>query len=162
VIWARWLPGREPTTSCSDGPAGGFDFPLDERQLIKYAATAGELRRLICAAALDTDAILGHAELEVIPEHDLGRIHAVVVAPEIRGRGIAGALIDWLIAFAFDDIALHRLELVTLPFNEPALRCYRRAGFTDEGVARHARKANDGYWDLVYMGMLASERPLRA
>jgi ribosomal protein S18 acetylase RimI-like enzyme len=68
-----------------------FHFPLDERQLAEHAATAGEFRHLICAVAPDTEAMLGHAELEVIPEHDLGRIHAVVVAPELRGRGIAGA-----------------------------------------------------------------------
>jgi RimJ/RimL family protein N-acetyltransferase len=135
-----------------------FDFPLGERQLIEYAGTAGEFRHLICAVAADTDALLGHAEFEVVPEHDLGRIHAVVVAPEMRGRGIAGVLIGRLVAFAFDDLALHRLELVTLSFNEPALRCYRRAGFTQEGLARDACKAIDGYWDLVSMGMLASER----
>jgi RimJ/RimL family protein N-acetyltransferase len=138
-----------------------FQFPLDKRQLTEYAATAGEFRHLICAVAPDTGAMLGHAELEVIPEHDLGRIHAVVVAPELRGRGIAGALVDWLVAFAFDDLVLHRLELVTLSFNEPALRCYRRAGFTQEGLARHACKASDGYWDLVNMGLLASGRPRR-
>jgi RimJ/RimL family protein N-acetyltransferase len=58
--------------------------------------------------------------------------------------------------------ALQRLELVTLSFNKPALRCYRRAGFTQEGLARDACKASDGYWDLVYMAMLASGRPRRA
>ena len=135
--------------------------PLDERQLIEYAATAGELRHLVCVVAPDTDAMLGHAELEVIAEHDLGRIHAVVVAPEMRGRGVAGALIDRLVALAFDDLALNRLELVTVSFNEPALRCDRVARFRQEDLSRQACKANDGYWDLVHMGMLAGERPRR-
>jgi RimJ/RimL family protein N-acetyltransferase len=98
------------------------------------AGTAGEFRHLLCAVTPDDEAMLAHAEVEVIPEHDLGRIHAVVVAPELRGRGIAGALVEWLVAFAFADLALHRLELVRLSFNEPALRCYRRAGFTQEGA----------------------------
>jgi RimJ/RimL family protein N-acetyltransferase len=135
-----------------------FTFPLDERQLTEYAATAGDCRHLICAVAPDTDAVLGHAELEIVPEHELGRIGRFAVAPEMRGRGIAGGLLDWLVAFAFDDLALHRLELVVFSFNEPALRCYRRAGFSEEGLARHARKASDGYWDLIYMGMLTSAR----
>jgi RimJ/RimL family protein N-acetyltransferase len=133
-----------------------FIFPLDERQLIEYAATAGERRHLICAVDRDTDTVLGHAELEILPEHDLGRIDRVAVAPEMRGQGIAGKLLDWLIALAFDHLALHRLELVVVSLNEPALRCYRRAGFREEGLARHACKASDGYWDLIYMGLLES------
>ena len=138
-----------------------FHFPLDERQLTltQHAATAGEFRHLICGVAPDTEAMLGHAELEVIPEHDLGRIHAVVVAPELRGRGIAGALMEWLVAFAFDHLALHRLELVTLSFNERALRCYRRAGFTGEGsLATRARRATatgtSSTWQCSRAGVL--------
>ncbi len=135
-----------------------FTFPLGERELVEYVATAGEHRRLICAADRESDAALAHAELEVVPEHELGRIGRVAVAPEMRGEGIAGRLLEWLIAFAFDDLALHRLELVVFSFNEPALRCYRRAGFREEGVAREARRASSGYWDLIHMGLLASWR----
>jgi RimJ/RimL family protein N-acetyltransferase len=118
--------------------------------------TAGEYRHLICAVDDDTDTVLGHAELEILPEHELGQIGRVAVAPEMRGQGIASKLLDWLIAFAFDDLALHRLELVVFSFNEPALRCYKRAGFREEGLARHARKASNGYWDLIYMALLKS------
>jgi RimJ/RimL family protein N-acetyltransferase len=39
-------------------------------------------------------------------------------------------------------------------FNEPALRCCKRAGFREEGIARDARKASDGYWELIHIGLL--------
>jgi RimJ/RimL family protein N-acetyltransferase len=135
-----------------------FTFPLDQRQLAEYADTSGEHRHLISAATRSTDTVVGHAELAVLPQHELGRIGRFAVAPEMRGRGIAGRLMDWLIAFAFDELDLHRLELVAFSFNEPALRCYKRAGFREEGLARDARKASDGYWDLIHMGLLASWR----
>jgi RimJ/RimL family protein N-acetyltransferase len=140
-----------------------FSFPLDERQLRAYAASAGERRRLISAVSRERDVVLGHAALEILPAHELGQVRYVAVAPAARGRGIAGRLLDWLIALAFDDLALHRLELVVFPFNEPALRCYRRAGFREEGRARDARRASEGYWDLIYMGLLRDwrEQPCR-
>jgi RimJ/RimL family protein N-acetyltransferase len=135
-----------------------FAFPLDERQLAEYADTSSGHRHLISAVRGTTGTVLGHAELAVMPEHELGKIGRVAVAPEERGQGIAGRLLNWLVAFAFGDLALHRLELVVFAFNEPALRCYKRVGFKEEGLARHARKASSGYWDLIHMGLLASER----
>jgi RimJ/RimL family protein N-acetyltransferase len=134
-----------------------FSFPLDERQLAEYATTAGEFRHLICAVD-SHDAVLGHAKLEIVPEHELGQIGHVAVAPEMRGQGIAGKLLHRLIELAFDELALHRLELVVFSFNDPALHCYKRAGFREEGLARHARKASNGYWDLIYMALLESWR----
>ncbi len=131
-----------------------FGFPLDERQLAEYADTAGEDRHLISAVTSTNEIVVAHAELTVLLQHQLGQIGQLAVAPEMRGRGIAGRLMDWLVAFAFDDLHLHRLELVAFSFNEPALRCYKRAGFREEGLARDARKASDGYWDLVHMGLL--------
>lgn len=135
-----------------------FRFPLDESQLVDYADTTDEHRHVI--SAVDGDGqVVGHAELNVIPEHELGQIGRFAVAPHMRGRGVAGRLMDWLMGFAFDELHLHRLELVVFSFNEPALRCYKRVGFREEGLARHARKATDGYWDLIHMGMLQSWRP---
>jgi RimJ/RimL family protein N-acetyltransferase len=135
-----------------------FTYPLDERQLTEYADTRGEHRHLISAASATSDVAVGHAELIVLPDHELGQIGRFGVAPEVRGRGVGTRLMDWLVSFAFDDLALHRLELVVFSFNERALRLYKRTGFREEGLAVEARKASDGYWDLIYMGLLASWR----
>jgi RimJ/RimL family protein N-acetyltransferase len=139
-----------------------FAFPLDERQLLEYLATAGRHRRIISAIACDTDAVVGHAELNILSEHELGQIRRFAVAPSIRGHGVGARLMDWLVSFAFDELSLHRLELVVFSFNVPARKCYARAGFQEEGVARHARKASNGYWDLVHMALLESEYRARS
>jgi RimJ/RimL family protein N-acetyltransferase len=139
-----------------------FVFPLDERQLLEYLATAGEHRRIISAVACDTDTVVGHAELNILPEHELGQIRRVAVAPSMRAHGVGGKLMDWLVSLAFDELSLHRLELVVFSFNVAARKCYARAGFQEEGLARHARKASDGYWDLVHMALLESEYRTRS
>ncbi len=131
-----------------------FTFPLDEHQLAEYANTDGEHRYLISAVTAEHEKVVGHAELSVQPKHELGQIGRFAVAPDMRGRGISSRLLNRIIELGFDELGLHRLELVVFSFNEPALRCYKRAGFREEGRAPHARKASDGYWDLIYMGLL--------
>jgi RimJ/RimL family protein N-acetyltransferase len=131
-----------------------FSFPLDRQQVADYAATAGEHRRIVSGEVPDANEVVAHAELSILPEHELGQIRRVAVAPQMRGHGVGLALITWLLELAFDHLGLHRLELVVFSFNEPARRCYERAGFREEGRARHARKASDGYWDLIYMALL--------
>lgn len=131
-----------------------FTFPLDEPQLREYAVTAGDSRHLISGVRRDTDSVVAHAELNLLPEHNLGQIRRVAVAPEMRGRGIGLELIQWLVNFAFTELHLNRLELVVFSFNDCARRCYEAAGFREEGRAHEARKASSGYWDLVYMALL--------
>lgn len=133
-----------------------FTYPLDEKQLREYAASAGQNRHLISVVSSGSDAVLAHAELNILPDHDLGQIRRVAVAPEARRRGIGTKLMRWLVQFAFMDLHLHRLELVVFSFNWHARRCYEAAGFIEEGYARGARKASGGaYWDLVYMALLS-------
>lgn len=133
-----------------------FSFPLDKEQLRAYAESAGDHRRLISGVTEGTDVIVAHAEMNVLPEHRVGQIRRVAVAPEMRGRGVGGALMQWLVNFGFAELRLHRLELVVFSFNDCALRCYETAGFREEGRAREARKASSGYWDLIYMAQLES------
>jgi RimJ/RimL family protein N-acetyltransferase len=131
-----------------------FSFPLDRKQLRAYAKSAGERRQLISGVLAGTDAVVAHAELNLLPEHELGQIRRVIVAPELRGRGIGRELIQWLVKLSFVDLHLNRLELVVFDFNEPARRCYEAAGFKEEGRAKQARRASGNYWDLIYMALL--------
>jgi RimJ/RimL family protein N-acetyltransferase len=133
-----------------------FSFPLNDEQLREYAATAGERRHLISGVKGETNSVVAHAELNLLPEHNLGEIRRVAVAPEMRGRGIGRTLVQWLVNFAFIELHLNRLELVVFSFNDSARRCYAAAGFREEGRAHQARRASGGYWDLVYMALLKS------
>jgi RimJ/RimL family protein N-acetyltransferase len=101
-----------------------------------------------------SEEVLGHVELKIMHEHDLGKIGRVAVAPHARGSGIATEMLRWLTALAFEELGLHRVELLVFSFNAPALACYERIGFVREGVARQARKGSDGYWDVIHMALL--------
>jgi RimJ/RimL family protein N-acetyltransferase len=52
---------------------------------------------------------------------------------------------------------LHRISLGVFDFNERAIRCYEKVGFSREGLLRDARRFKDYYWNLIEMSMLEHE-----
>lgn len=67
------------------------------------------------------------------PAERIAVLHLVAVAPSLRGRGLAGALLDAAIAEARRRGAM-ALRLDVFDNNAPAIAAYRRAGFEDLGV----------------------------
>lgn len=64
------------------------------------------------------------------------------VAPEARGQGVAGALLDEAVRWARARSAL-ALQLGVTCTNAAALRLYERAGFVDAGVREPLRPGSD-------------------
>ena len=79
------------------------------------------------------------------------------VVPALRGQGLATELFRYFLKYLFDQRGLHRLALVTMETNAPALALYRKMGFVEEGRERQAIFRDGGYHDLVCMGLLADE-----
>ncbi len=67
-------------------------------------------------------------------------LHAIMLDPDYRGRGLAAAATRLLVRHLVFDLHYHRVQLEVYGFNERALRHFERAGFRHEGVRRQA------YW----------------
>lgn len=76
---------------------------------------------------------------------------AMYVAPEARGRGVARALVDELIARARRVEGLEQINLSVVSSNEPARRLYRSLGFVIYGVERRCLKIGERYLDEELM-----------
>jgi [ribosomal protein S5]-alanine N-acetyltransferase len=59
-----------------------------------------------------------------------------LVAPSARRRGVAGAALTALTAFAWTIAALHRVELHIEPCNTGSVRTAEKAGYRREGLMR--------------------------
>lgn len=81
----------------------------------------------------------------------------VIVAPGRRGRGIGLSMVQKILRIGFDELCLHRIELVVFDFNRPAIACYEKAGFRTEGVLREVVRMGDTYWNWQAMSILAFE-----
>ncbi len=82
----------------------------------------------------------------------------MVIAREAdRSGGLGREALALLEGFVFDTLGLERLELCVYMDNERALRCYRHAGFTLEGVKRHAYWAEGRFGDVGIMSVLRGD-----
>ena len=88
-------------------------------------------RTLIFLAELDNQ-VIGKAEL-MIPAEDanpaVGYIKRVIVHPEQRGKSIAQTMIEYVIAYAQKELALHSIDLHVWDQNYSAIHLYEKLGF---------------------------------
>ena len=61
----------------------------------------------------------------------------VIVRPDRRGQGMGGFLLRALLREAFERRNATSVALIVFPDNQPALRCYQRAGFLLSGEEFH-------------------------
>ena len=91
-----------------------------------------------------------------------GEIGMVIAGTEDRGRGYGTEALELLAEFAFNSLGLERIELEVHMENAAALRCYQKAGFTLEGVKRHAYYNDGRFADLGMMSILREDWLARA
>src|ERR1017187_3282464 len=86
-------------------------------------------------------------------------MHVFIGSTSHRRRGSGSKAIRQLLAYAFNDLGLHRIFLQVLAENITAINVYGRCGFVKEGLLRqHVFK--QGEWkDVIIMGIC---RPLDA
>jgi ribosomal-protein-alanine N-acetyltransferase len=101
------------------------------------------------------DALLGGITLRNILRGvaQSGAIGYWIGQPYAR-RGYTLAAVQILARFAFDRLALHRLEAACCPENEASARLLRKAGFDPEGRARGYLKINGVWRDHLLFGMI--------
>ena len=123
---------------------------------IQERAAAGDAAELAIARA-DDDAYLG---LIVLMNFDWRHRHCEVgfwLVPGARGQGVARAAITLAIDWAFDVLSMRRIEMTTLPENEPTVRLAEALGFAREGLMRARNLERGRVLDVVWFGLLQEE-----
>ncbi|KAI0781620.1 acyl-CoA N-acyltransferase [Irpex lacteus] len=73
------------------------------------------------------------------------------------GKGYGTEVMSWLVQYAFQGLALHRLSICVWSSNTRAIAMYEHLGFQREGCIRDGVWKEGKFVDKVYMGMLAKE-----
>lgn len=85
------------------------------------------------------------------------RYAAGLFDPSMWGRGYGTELTRLVLRHAFEDLRLHRVDLVVLDYNLRAIACWRKCGFVAEGTLRDsALVAGEWHSDIV-MSILEHE-----
>jgi [ribosomal protein S5]-alanine N-acetyltransferase len=100
---------------------------------------------------------IGGAGLRVDPDQHRATYTVGLFVAGLRGRGLGREVTRLVLAWAYDVLGVHRVELEVLAFNSRAINCYLACGFRQEGVRREAELYPDGWKDFIMMGLLRSE-----
>jgi ribosomal-protein-serine acetyltransferase len=76
---------------------------------------------------------------------------------DAEGRGIVTRACERFLAFAFEDLGLHRVELLAATGNERSRAVAERLGMVLEGTGRENGRIAGGFVDLVTYGILDRE-----
>lgn len=101
---------------------------------------------------------VGTARLHEVDEADRRARYAVgLLDPGMLGQGLGREVTRCVLAYAFCQLGLHRVDLRVLAFNRRAIASYRHCGFVEEGREREAAWVDGAWHDDVIMGILAHE-----
>jgi RimJ/RimL family protein N-acetyltransferase len=104
--------------------------------------------------ALDDQRIVGEALLWGIDAHNRGAHLGIALLPHERGRGHGLDTVQVLCRYAFRILGLHRVQMETNTPNVAMRAMAKRAGFTEEGVLRHAAWFDGRFVDEVVLGLV--------
>ena len=104
-------------------------FPADPWSGELFRAALDNPGASILLAEREDGAVLGYAVLSVVL--DEGNLDNIAVAPEARRQGVADALLEALVGFGRDRLALLMLEARSS--NAPAIALYQKHGFAVVG-----------------------------
>ena len=134
--------------------AGQRSSPFSKDSLEKYIAASGrdfwetgQMRWVLCEAYADRP-------LGLIDVFGAKRIHlraevGILIAPEMRGQGLARAGMRLLQAWARDYAMLETLSAQVYTDNAPALATFTQAGFTRSGTWQRWVKTPQGWKDVA-------------
>jgi RimJ/RimL family protein N-acetyltransferase len=100
---------------------------------------------------------IGSAGLRVNADQHRATYSVGLFVADLRGRGLGREVTRLVLAWSFDELGAHRVELEVLASNTRAINCYLACGFRHEGVRREAELYPDGWKSFLQMGSLRSE-----
>jgi len=100
---------------------------------------------------------IGSAGLRVEPDQHCATYTVGLFVAALRGRGLGREVTRLILAWAFDVLGAHRVQLEVLASNGRAINCYLACGFVREGIRREAQLYPDGWKDFIVMGVLRDE-----
>lgn len=74
-----------------------------------------------------------------------------------RGQGYGTEATKLILDLAFRILGLQNVMLRVYDYNEPARRCYERAGFREFGRRRQSQFMDGRFWTVIYMECLATD-----
>ena len=102
-------------------------------------------------------ALIGTCTLAHIDAQNRRAEIGFMLRPDCWGQGYMSEALSTLLRFAFEELAMHRIEADVDPRNGPSIRLLERLGFQREGLLRERWLVGQEVNDTVFYGLLQRE-----
>lgn len=128
--------------------------PLDAAQLQTMLTDVAARPSHLAWMAVAHHACVGHAQvISLDPHTGVARLGRIVIAPEHRGRGLVDPMLGLVIAEAFAEPSITRIDLGVYTWNTTAIKAYQRLGFRARAVRHAATTIGAEQWDAQEMSL---------
>lgn len=100
---------------------------------------------------------VGEAQLTV-NEYDRRARYAIgLFDSSVWNQGLGTEVTKLVLAYAFEHLHLHRVDLRVLEYNHRAIACYEKCGFVKEGIEREGAFIEEAFQTDIIMSILEQE-----
>jgi RimJ/RimL family protein N-acetyltransferase len=151
--FVEWLADPEVTywLAAIDSP------PTLEEEYDWYESKRFDTSNVIWAMETLDGALIGTIELRLTEAAHRAELGIAIQDKTVWGRGYGADAVRLVLAYAFDELGLNRIELTTDTDNARAIRSYENCGFVREGVLRQFRLRDGQPVDAVIMSVLRED-----
>lgn len=132
------------------------DKPIEE-MFRAWSENGSSSGAAFCIETLEGD-LVGHVSLWGADVRNRCATFAIVLGPQHQSQGLGSEATRLMVDYAFNEMGMHRIELMVNADNVRAIAAYRRAGFEQEGLFRAKLFYGGRFHDQVFMAALASDR----
>jgi len=153
---ARWHEDAEFQRLSDARPA----CPKSEAELGRWLEELQNERNSFTFAIrlLDGDEIIGTIELdEILWAHGVCGISIAIGDRAHWGKGYGSDAMRLALAFAFDELNLHRVTATVFSYNARSIALFEKLGFQREGTYREFLQRNGRRYDMFLYGLLNRE-----
>jgi RimJ/RimL family protein N-acetyltransferase len=147
----------DPEVDRLTGTQGSFTLEQVEAHYARIVDADDRVDYAIVPAS-GPERLLGEAVLNGIDRENRSASFRIVLFDSADfGRGYGGQATRLLVAYGFEQLGLHRIELEVYDFNPRAEHVYRKAGFRREGMRRDVLLWDGIYHSAIVMSLLRPE-----
>jgi RimJ/RimL family protein N-acetyltransferase len=153
---ARWYGQTELLRLYDARPAS----PMSEAELAKWLEQTQKDKNTFAFAirSLQGDDMVGYLELDgILWAHGVSGFSIVIGDQANWGKGYGSEAARLALAFAFDELNLHRITVTIFDYNDRSIALFEKLGFQREGAFREFIRRDDQRYDMLLYGLLRHE-----
>jgi len=135
--------------------SAGLITPIQERHILEGLSNTDFNFAIV---DLESDELIGNVGFPKIDYiNRIAEFGIFIGNKDYWGKGYGVEAAQLILDFGFNILNLNNIYLKVYSYNQPAIKCYKKAGFKEAGRIREAKQIAQIKYDEIYMDILARE-----